>query len=166
MSNLVTLTKLSLYVSTMRRLRFFLPSSMISPCGWTDWAVMLPLTLGAALLCSPWAGSDMWLYYFSIKRYLNYICLDEKKNLLLMNLIALSSSRIEGCRSCRGTPRFVVPKRAWCKTEKPFSLVTRSKALMKKSTETCKVWLNLPHSKICNVINRTKKSIVKTQITF
>ena len=41
---------------------FFLPSSGISPCGWTDWAVMLPPTLGAALLCSSWAGSDMWLY--------------------------------------------------------------------------------------------------------
>ena len=39
---------------------FFLPSSGISPCGWTDWAVVLPPTLGAALLCSSWAGSDMW----------------------------------------------------------------------------------------------------------
>ena len=31
---------------------FFLPSSGISPCVRTDWAVILPLTLGAALLCS------------------------------------------------------------------------------------------------------------------
>ena len=37
-----------------------LPSSGISPCGWTNWAVM-PSELGAALLCSSRAGSDMWL---------------------------------------------------------------------------------------------------------
>ena len=30
---------------------FFLPSSEISPCVRTDWAVMMPLTLGAALIC-------------------------------------------------------------------------------------------------------------------
>ena len=43
--------------------RFFsvLPSSEISPYGWTDWAVM-PSTLGAALLCSSRAVSDMWLF--------------------------------------------------------------------------------------------------------
>ena len=35
-------------------------SSGISPCGWTNWAVMPP-TLGAALLCSSRVGSDMWL---------------------------------------------------------------------------------------------------------
>ena len=39
---------------------FFLPSSGISHCGWTDVAVMPP-TLGAALLCSSRPGSDMWL---------------------------------------------------------------------------------------------------------
>ena len=39
----------------------FLPSSGISPCVWTIWAVVLPPTLGAALLCSSWAGSDMLL---------------------------------------------------------------------------------------------------------
>ena len=32
-----------------------------SLCGWTNWAVVLPPTLGVALLCSSWAGSDMWL---------------------------------------------------------------------------------------------------------
>ena len=37
-----------------------LPSSGISPCGRTDGAVMPP-TLGAALLCSSRAGSDMGL---------------------------------------------------------------------------------------------------------
>ena len=40
---------------------FFLPSSGISTCVWTDLGVVLPMTLGAALLCSSWAGSDMWL---------------------------------------------------------------------------------------------------------
>ena len=40
---------------------FFLPSSGISLWGWTDWALILPPTLGAALLCSSWAGSDTWL---------------------------------------------------------------------------------------------------------
>ena len=37
-----------------------LPFSGISLCGWTDWAVIPPI-LGAALLCSSRAGSDMWL---------------------------------------------------------------------------------------------------------
>ena len=38
---------------------FLLPSSGISPCDWTDWAVVLPTTLGhTALLSSSWAG---WL---------------------------------------------------------------------------------------------------------
>ena len=36
------------------------PSSGISPCVRTDWAVM-PLTLGAALLCSSRTGSGLWL---------------------------------------------------------------------------------------------------------
>ena len=41
---------------------FFLPSSGISPGAWTDWAVLEPPKLGAALLCSSWAGTDLWLY--------------------------------------------------------------------------------------------------------
>ena len=50
----------------------FLPSSKISPRGWTDWAVMLPPTSGAALLCSTWAGSDIWLY----PELINLRCVD------------------------------------------------------------------------------------------
>ena len=37
---------------------YVLPSSGISTCGWPEGAVMPP-TLGAALLCSSRAGSDM-----------------------------------------------------------------------------------------------------------
>ena len=44
------------------KIHFFCRPSGFSPCGWTDWAVILPTTLGVALLCSSWAGSDMWLY--------------------------------------------------------------------------------------------------------
>ena len=44
----------------IKGMHFFLPSSGISPCGWTAWVVVLPQTLGAALLCSSWARSDMW----------------------------------------------------------------------------------------------------------
>ena len=40
---------------------FFLPSSGISPCGWTNWAVASPPTLGGALLYSSWASSDIGL---------------------------------------------------------------------------------------------------------
>ena len=42
--------------------QFFLPSSGISPCVRTDRTLMLPPALGAALLCSYRADSDMWLY--------------------------------------------------------------------------------------------------------
>ena len=43
----------------LSKLFFDLPSSGISPCVRTDWAVMLPRTLAAALLCSSRVGSDI-----------------------------------------------------------------------------------------------------------
>ena len=67
LSAVFKLTLILSVVCTNYRIRFLqvfflivLPSSGISPCGSTDWAVMPP-TLGAALLCSSRAGSDIWL---------------------------------------------------------------------------------------------------------
>ena len=45
---------------------FLLPSFGISPCGWTNQAVMEPPTLGAALLCIPMLG--FWSSTMSIHK--------------------------------------------------------------------------------------------------